>query len=247
MTFRRRARTERPGPASGPLRRAKGVLAPLAAFLFPDSCSQCGAALECDERHLCASCRAEVCPAVRPIELPRLASGGAPGRLACEAYSLLAFEGASRALVHALKYGRRVSAASDLVRAVLPVLPELPLHGIGVVVPVPLHAARLRERGFNQAALLAAGLAGALDRPVAHALRRNRATREQAGLDRAHRLENVANAFAPGRARIDGARVLLVDDVVTTGATLAAAAGALMDSGAERVVCVALAGRDPGH
>jgi ComF family protein len=162
-----------------------------------------------------------------------------------QAYCLLHFEGAPRALIHALKYGRRTSAASALVRAVLPGLGELPLRGVDVVVPVPLHAVRLRERGFNQAALLAAGIAGALGRPVRNGLRRTRATREQTGLARAERLSNVADAFAPEPVSLRAARVLLVDDVVTTGATLGAAADALAATGVESIFCLALAGRAP--
>jgi len=118
-------------------------------------------------------------------------------------------------------------------------------------VPVPLHPRRLRARGFSQAQALAAAArraapspAGALPPVDATVLARVRATDEQAGLSRAARARNVHGAFAvSSRAagRVAGRRVLLVDDVVTTGATAAACARALLGAGAARVEVLALA------
>jgi ComF family protein len=111
-----------------------------------------------------------------------------------------------------------------------------------LVVPVPLHPARLRQRGFNPAALLARALARAHGVPVApRALERVRDTPSQTGLDRRSRARNVVGAFRvrPG-ARIP-ARVWLVDDVVTTGATLRAAARPLRRAGARRIVAICAA------
>jgi ComF family protein len=111
-----------------------------------------------------------------------------------------------------------------------------------LVVPVPLHPARLRQRGFNPAALLARALARARGVPLApRALERVRDTPSQTGLHRRARARNVAGAFRvrPG-ARIP-ARVWLVDDVVTTGATLREAARALRRAGARRVIALCAA------
>lgn len=111
---------------------------------------------------------------------------------------------------------------------------------LNAVVPVPLHPTRLFERGFNQAALLARPVARALGVPLrARALERTRPTGNQAELDRAARSQNVAGAFR-ARARV-GARVLLVDDVRTTGATQNACAGALRDAGCRSVEWLVLA------
>src|SRR5205823_1833243 len=108
---------------------------------------------------------------------------------------------------------------------------------VDALVPVPLDAARVRERGYNQAALLAAPVAAALDVPLAPTwLRRTRPTRPQVGLSARERRVNVRGAFTcPEPAAVAGQRVLVVDDVMTTGATLEACAEALVAAGAAGV------------
>ena len=143
-----------------------------------------------------------------------------------------------REAVHAFKFrGRRALAAplGDLLAGLEP--PASPGPPPSVIVPVPLHARRERERGFNQAELLARRLGRAWDVPVAaRALVRSRATPAQADLPADARRANVRGAFAvraPGR--VAGRHVLLVDDVLTTGATAGACAAALLDAGAAAV------------
>ncbi len=111
------------------------------------------------------------------------------------------------------------------------------------VVPVPLHPARLAQRGYNQSAELCRAVARAMDRRVDHAvLARVRDTPSQRTLGRAAREANVRGAFVVRASRgVAGARVLLVDDVVTTGATLAAARAALLEAGARSVHALTLA------
>src|SRR4029079_2275118 len=111
--------------------------------------------------------------------------------------------------------------------------------GAACAVPVPLHPSRRRQRGFNQAA----DLARHLHLPVTHALERVRATSAQAGLPAAQRHRNVRGAFAPaaGARHVSGAVVVLVDDVSTTGATLAACARVLKEAGACEVRAVTAA------
>lgn len=148
------------------------------------------------------------------------------------------------AVVHALKYGRQAHLGRQigrrLARETTPVLRE-----IDTIVPVPLHWRRHLARGYNQAAEIAAGLAAAATLPLRPVLRRRKATRRQARLPFDRRAANVLGAFGvrAGR-RVDGLRCLLVDDVVTTGATLEQAARALRAAGAASVLCLA-AGRTP--
>ena len=123
---------------------------------------------------------------------------------------------------------------------------EPTLEAADCVLPVPLSAERLRERGFNQAALLAARLSPA--KADQHTLLRLRATEVQSGLPRAQRLRNLQGAFAlePGRAAaLRGQRVVLVDDVMTTGATLHAATQALREAGVAHVTAAVLARTPP--
>lgn len=135
-----------------------------------------------------------------------------------------------------LKYHDQPALGGPLGRALARELHgRRPERRFDAIVPLPLHPARLRVRGYNQAQCLAAGIATALQVPQRVGwLRRIRPTAAQAQLSRRSRLDNLAGAFAAAPA-VAGARVLLVDDVLTTGATLTAAAAALRVAGASRV------------
>ncbi len=145
-----------------------------------------------------------------------------------------------RAIIHLLKYDGRRSIAPRLATLMAEHGRDVS-SGVDASVPVPLHWRRKWHRGFNQAALLAAGL----DLPVWPALERVRATTPQVALAAVDRRVNVRNAFAiaprkwptqePWRARLEGKVVLLVDDVSTTGSTLEACAKVLREAGAREV------------
>jgi len=149
------------------------------------------------------------------------------------------FHGAVRESIHALKYDRRVRSATVLGDLLAAYITEHPL-AVDVIVPVPLHAARLRERGFNQSALLAQQLAAQLKLPMSTQLVRVRSTTQQANLGRAERQANVRDAFV-WQGAPPPPRVLLIDDVLTTGATIGAAAEAIRAAGAIEVHGLALA------
>ena len=140
-------------------------------------------------------------------------------------------DGPARELVHALKYGGWRVAAGAMADGMLR-RGAARLADVEVLVPVPLGARRLRQRGYNQAAVLAAALGARLGARVeTGALDRTRETRSQTTLSPAERWRNVAGAFV-ATGPLDGARVAVVDDVLTTGATLAACAAALAAGGA---------------
>lgn len=201
------------------------------------SCARCGlpfaSALASDSvPPLCAECRQEE----RPFDLAR-------------SYGL--YVGPLRAVILQLKFGRRERLGKPLGELLAPVGESLGARE-AVLVPVPLHASRKRERGFNQAELLAGGLARKLGkegrrvRVEANILVRTRATAPQTGLSPAARQENVRGVFRVARPeRVRGRAVCLVDDVMTTGATLSAGAMALKRAGAARVLALTLARATP--
>jgi ComF family protein len=155
------------------------------------------------------------------------------------AYCFGAYEGTLRQLIHLYKYDRMKPLAGplgDLLAAALP--RDQRFDGI---VAVPLHWRRKWERGFNQSDLLARSIARRSGVPLLHPLRRRRATRVQAGLSKTRRRENVAGAFAARAGAVQGLRILLVDDVMTTGATASACAHALKRAGARSVALLTLA------
>lgn len=154
--------------------------------------------------------------------------------------ALGAYSGPLRTAVLGLKFRNRSVAARELGA----ILGAKLGHGCDALVPVPLHVRRLLARGFNQAEAVAAGIAAESGIPLCSgALLRARHTTPQSSLALRERTTNVADAFVAGpeASRLCGARVMIVDDVVTTGATIAACAGALRYAGVAQVTAAALA------
>jgi ComF family protein len=207
-------------------------------------CGACGAALPIGVDPGCA-----VCGEPFPGLAGALPCDGCRRRAPAFAFAraVAPYRDGMREAIHAMKYGSRPVLAAPLGRllaeAAPAVLPTAPGEWAEGLVPVPLHPARLAERGFNQAELLAAPCAARWRVPVlGRVLVRTRATPPQTDLDAAARRANVRNAFAvPRPADILGRRLLLVDDVLTTGATAGAAAQALRGAGAAAVGVVTLA------
>lgn len=221
-------------------------------LIFPRLCLACREPLVPGEDHLCTGCRAELpytdCHLLPPDQNPlaRRFWGKLPVR---HTLSYLRFvrHGRVQRLLHELKYqGQRDvgTALGQLYGA------ELRAAGFAtafdLVVPVPLHPRKLARRGYNQAAAFANGLAHGLGLPTqATALRRTTHTATQTKKNRAQRWANVATVFEAERPEtIAGRRVLLADDVLTTGATLEACGAVLLAAGAAEVSIVTIACAD---
>jgi ComF family protein len=159
---------------------------------------------------------------------------------------LFHFEDGLRDAIHRFKYDGLSVLAEPLGALMAAYWWTHPLAA-DVVVPVPLHRRRVRDRGYNQSALLAEVVSSAHDVPIdTDVLARHRATVPQVGLSVDRRSQNVQGAFRCTDNRLAGMDVLLVDDVCTTGATLEACADALLDSGARRVRALTLSRADFG-
>lgn len=225
--------------------------------MFPDDCRICAQPLKGLSRiPVCSSClrkpeplKAEFfCVQCRtpflsnhPLDengLCGLCRRGASGFDA--AYAFGAYENELRQLIHLFKYSKIQTLARPLGRFLSLALPRD--QRFDVIVPMPMHWLKRWQRGFNQADLLARELARRTGLPVRHGLRRIHQKAVQAGLTTAKRRANVAGAFQPARrSRLEGKRVLLIDDVMTTGATAGACAKALKRAGAIHVSLLTVA------
>ncbi len=192
-------------------------------------CASCLRTIERLPAHVCGRCG-------RPLRHPGrcAACANAPSslvRMDAVAYST----GVLRRAIHRLKYTGQMELAEPL-GSLLADWWVVHFPPADLLVPVPLHPQRERERGFNQATLLARRLSQAARIPVVeHLARRQRDTRPQVGLNMHERAQNMAGAFVADAALAAGRRIVLVDDVCTTGATLEACAAALRAAGAAEV------------
>ncbi|MBI1788530.1 MAG: ComF family protein [Acidobacteria bacterium] len=204
-------------------------------------CERCLAApVPLEAEYFCVSCRT---PFLNRYPLDAQGRCGlcrAGVRGFASAYCFGEYEGVLRELIHLFKYRGMKPLARPLAGFLWRALPLDEVFD--AVVPMPLHWRRRWSRGFNQAGLLARELARRRGLPMIAAVRRVRHTQTQTGLTHAQRRENVAGAFRlRKRARIEGKRLLLVDDVMTTGATGSACAAVLRRGGARSVTLLTLA------
>jgi ComF family protein len=234
--------------------KAKTWLNAALSFCYPEVCQVCaGSRATPDKCFVCGDCRRRL----KRIEAPFCTRCGLPSQGAittdyecsnCHEFEL-SFSSARAAvvanevaldLIHKFKYQRSLWFEPLLAGLLIDAAQaELSAGDWTCIVPIPLHPVKEREREFNQAERLARGLGAAIGRPVRNdLLRRAVQTRTQTLLSRAERMENVRHAFAPSRGeRFDGERIILVDDVLTTGATADACSRVLLKAGAASV-CV---------
>jgi ComF family protein len=227
------------------LRRFGGSLA---GFVFPPMCLGCGGEVQSGDIRICAGCWASLVrvderdPAFQS-SLQRTTGSGALAALCVPWY--FEREGALQALVHMLKYRGMTALGVELGEELGRSLGMQESERLDGWIPVPLHKSKYRERGFNQSVFIGRGIEKVLHIPcIKKALMRIRYTRSQTTLNVSLRASNVEGAFAVPRDAVrlvEGKTVLLVDDVITTGATMNACGIALRDAGAARVIGCALA------
>jgi ComF family protein len=225
------------------------IVVPIRDFVYPPVCVVCGSMIAGAERHCCSRCWSTFVR-ILPSDPAWVETEGKvrDGDVVGGFLSCYLFEHgcALQDVVHLLKYGHATSIGIRLGRDIGAVMmnggtvPEP-----GILVPVPLHRVKERERGYNQSTYLSRGIAAICSLPVReNVLRRIRHTVSQTTLSRTERLANVGGAFAVPRScreSVAGMTVYLVDDVITTGATVRACAAALNDAGVRRVVAVSAA------
>ena len=230
------------------------------ALVYPLACAVCGASVEARaDAPACSLCWEMTRTFAADDTLCWKCGTPAPAPVAeekretvrcrrCEAEAFTAaracgaYEGALRAAVLALK--REPHVGARLLALLQETQQRPPLDAATLILPVPLHPARERERGFNQAAILARALAARTSLPLDEEslIRASLTERHRAGMDERARRESVAQAFQVRRPRlIAGERILLIDDVFTTGATVSACARALCDAGAKDVFALTIA------
>lgn len=226
-----------------PLETCRAIL----SLFYPPLCVICSADIGPGE-YLCDACQAKA-PRIKPPFCEKCSepfASAISGSFSCAncAHRTLHFDaavavyrsrGIVRKLVHDLKYGHQAHLRHPVADWLGQTLDDPRLRGrrFDMLVPVPLHPARERKRGFNQAQLLAGLLSAQIFVPVRSALERVRYTTTQTAFDRAERMENLRDAFRlRKKVNVRDSRVLLIDDVLTTGSTLSECARVLKKAGA---------------
>jgi competence protein ComFC len=217
----------------------KGIIGGISALeelFFPSVCYFCGNALPDTVKIICRLCW---------CDLPRYSDENDEKYLPKQyhhLYILYRYDSIAGQLIHLLKYERRFSLAETFAKTLATCFPRMMKEGYHFLLPVPLYKTRQRERGYNQCEIVCRALGPLIETPYEHnILVRTRNTKSQTNLNRMQRIHNVTNAFHC-RQTVKDKKILLLDDVVTTGSTINACASALLKAGALSVDAVVLAG-----
>lgn len=222
----------------------------LIGLLFPDLCAACGVHLYRGEHHLCTKCRHDLPYSDHHLHDDNVAAKKFWGRLELKAvFALLHFRKGNRVqnILHRLKYKNQPELGVELGKMIGEKLLLNPAYSqIDCIVPVPLHRKRESRRGYNQSFLIAKGISDIMGLPTARQnLQRMVATESQTSKGRFSRHENMVGVFQlTNPSEVAGRHVLLVDDVITTGATLEACANELSKHGVAAISIAAVAFAD---
>ncbi len=215
-----------------------------AGIIYPARCSNCRDKLGPADANklICRTCLKKIVMNTPPFDREY----GVKDARFDRAIWACAYEGTIKEIIHSFKYRHKIKLGRLLSGLMLNFIQEyrLPLTRCDYIIPIPLSLARLREREFNQAQIIAADISGALKIPLLNnALTRGRHSKPQAELSRQERLTNLKGAFAIRREEeLNGKDILLIDDVLTTGATASEAARVLKEAGANSVSVFTAAG-----
>lgn len=232
----------------------------LASLVYPATCLACKSPLDSSAKNdiICTTCLGKIkkntppfCHSCgRQLEKKSLAKNICRGCLKKtlhfdRAFSPCVYEGVTKDLIHKFKYRNKERLGQPLSKIMIEFIHQyrLPVEFVDCIIPVPLSAARLREREFNQSEILARNIASAFKKPlVTDCLKRHRHTKKQADLEINERLQNVSGSFSVTDTHmITNKNILLIDDVLTTGATSSEAANTLKKSGAQVVFVLTVA------
>ncbi|HHX73285.1 MAG TPA: ComF family protein [Firmicutes bacterium] len=222
--------------------------AALLDLLFPPACAVCRGRMPAEEQNLCARCRGKILPAEKCCLRCGYPLAGEFSCRRCRGYhyafsracAVFLYQGEVRKAVRRFKYGGRTGLARPFGELMAAQVAKHAWPACDAVVPVPLHPGRLRERGYDQALLLARAVADALQLPVRSCLERCADTASQTTMAARERWENVRGVFQLLPGEVVSGRLLLIDDLLTTGATAHHAAEALLAGGAEAVFLAVL-------
>jgi competence protein ComFC len=223
----------------------KDILNRILDFALPPVCINCEAPLDADSKYLCSNCFSGLIPLDLQIDIIKERFGNTPH--ADEALSIFLFREDTpiQSLIHGLKYGQMKSIGRTYGKILGEVIADNYDTKYDLIIPVPLHKTKRRERGYNQSDYICTGMNEALHLDVvSDCLKRTRYTRTQTKLTREERKENVSNAFELNKKysdKIHGRNIILVDDVITTGATILECARILKENNCGKILTCSIA------
>lgn len=222
------------------------LLSAIFDFILPRFCPSCQNKLTLNEKLICENCRSTFVYADEELLQFEYERKFSDSKIISDFYSLLVFEKSSplQQIVHQIKYQKKFLLAVELGKMLgSSLLKNKTEWEVDIILPVPLHSLKKAERGFNQSFYIAKGISKVTNLPVSQSiLKRKRYTESQTKKNLLERAENMSEAFAVKRAeKINGKNVLLIDDVITTGATIRECGKILQECGAANIYAASIA------